>query len=163
MAEWTFENHTQAAGDNVGTPNGFWNLNQWAADQSAVPIPKRTTRSASPAIFRCTVTMVTARSTRRHRPATSSCKPFRKGAAVSSGHGATMPDLEAGKLYHAEVSILKQDFSDNPEMVAAGPTAPIRTRGSRSVQRHDAGRARQRHHVGNEFVTFDVVFDRRGG
>ena len=26
MANWDFENHKQAGGDNTGTPNGFWNL-----------------------------------------------------------------------------------------------------------------------------------------
>src|SRR5262249_12770094 len=35
VAEWTFENHTQAGGDNVGTPNGFWNLNDWVQTYEA--------------------------------------------------------------------------------------------------------------------------------
>ncbi len=32
-AEWTFENHTQANGDEAGIPTGFWNLSQWVNDR----------------------------------------------------------------------------------------------------------------------------------
>ena len=63
--------------------------------------------------------MDTVRSTQRHRPATSSCRPVRKVVAASPGQGHHAR-LVAGQEYHVEVSILKQDYSDIPEMVANG-------------------------------------------
>ena len=71
-----------------------------------------------------------------------------------------MPDLEAGTRYHAEVSILKQDFSHIPEMVANG-TAGTDPDAWVSFQFNDKVldvRASDIN-VSNEFVTFDLVFD----
>ena len=54
VAEWTFENHTANAGDNIGTtPTGFFQLNDWAAT-IRTGIPKRTMRLPSQTICRCT-------------------------------------------------------------------------------------------------------------
>ena len=81
----------------------------------------------------------------------------RDGVAVDGG---TMPDLVAGQQYHAEVSILRQDFSGIPEMVAAGtdgtdPDAWVSFNFNGTTLDIHASDIRL---VDNEFVTFDVMF-----
>ena len=52
--------------------------------------------------------------------------------AIPEGRGgdaATMPDLVAGKEYHAEVMIAKQDYSSVPGMMRLALKAPIQMLG----------------------------------
>jgi hypothetical protein len=158
-AEWTFENHTQAGGDNTGTPNGFWNLNQWAADHPGVYGAEADSFGFS--------TDIQVHGVDGHRALDTAASPgniflqaIPEGRGGVLGQGATMPDLEAGRTYHAEVSILKQDFSNIPEMVANGtagtdPDAWVSFQFNDKVLDVHASDI----HVSNEFVTFDLVFD----
>ena len=70
-----------------------------------------------------------------------------------------MPDLVAGKEYHAEVTILKQDYTNMPDMVAAGtdgtdPDAWVSFNFNGTVMDVHASQI----DVSNEFVTFDFNF-----
>jgi hypothetical protein len=157
-AEWTFENHTQAGGDNTGTPNGFWNLNQWAADHLGVYGEEADS-------FGFTAD-IQVHGTDGHRALDTAGSPgniflqaIPEGRGGVLGQGATMPDLVDGRMYHAEVSILKQDYHNDPAMVAAGtdgtdPDAWVQfnfNNETLTVRASDID-------VGNEFVKFDLVF-----
>ena len=158
-AEWTFENHTQSGGDNVGTPNGFWNLNQWAAQHPGAYGEEADSFGFS--------TDIQVHGVDGHRALDTAASPgniflqaIPEGRGGVLGQGATMPDLVAGKQYHAEVSILKQDYSNIPEMVANGtagtdPDAWVSFQFNDKVLDVHASDI----HVSNEFVTFDLVFD----
>ena len=74
--------------------------------------------------------------------------------------GATMPDLVAGQTYHAEVSILRQDYSSDPAAVAVGwegtdPDASVSFNFNGTVLNVHASQI----DVGNEFVTFGIEFE----
>ena len=157
-AEWTFENHIASAGDNTGTPTGFWNLNQWAADHPGIYGEDADHFGFS--------TDIQVHGVDGHRALDTAASPgniflqaIPEGRGGVLGQGATMPDLVAGKTYHAEVSILKQDYSDNPALVAAGtegtdPDAWVSFQFNDTVLNVHASDI----HVGNEFVTFDTTF-----
>ena len=73
-----------------------------------------------------------------------------------------MPDLVTGKEYHAEVTILRQDYSNDPAAVAAGHG---RYRpgclGRVQLQRRDTESERRRSQFSghdNEFLKFDITF-----
>jgi hypothetical protein len=166
VANWDFEQYKAQDGDNVGTPSGFWNLNQWAASNPGV-------YGAEADQFGFT-TDIQVHGTDGHRALDTAGSPGniflqaipegRGGPLIANGGGASMPDLEAGKLYHAEVSILKQDYSDNPAYVANGtagtdPGAWVAFQFNDKVLEVHASDI----HVGNEFVTFDAVFTGREG
>lgn len=158
VAEWTFENHTQAGGDNVGTPSGFWNLNQWAADHLGIYGDEADQFGFS--------SDIQVHGVDGHRALDTAASPgniFLQ--AIPEGRGgpdATMPDLDAGKDYHVEVTILKQDYSDIPEMVANGTAG---TDPDAWVSFQFNGQALNVHATdvkfdghNNEFVKFDMVF-----
>ena len=74
-----------------------------------------------------------------------------------------MPDLVAGKEYHAEVTILKQDYTHTREMIAAGtdgtdPDAWVSFKFNDTVLKVHANDTDFDGHA-NEFVTFDVTFN----
>jgi hypothetical protein len=158
VAAWTFENYTQSGGDNVGTPYGFWNLNEWAASHPGVYGAEADAFGFS--------TDIQVHGVDGHRALDTAASPgniflqaIPEGRGGVLGQGATMPDLVAGKEYHVEVSILKQDFSGIPEMVANGtagtdPDAWV----SFQFNGTELKVAASDIHVGNEFVTFDKVF-----
>jgi hypothetical protein len=163
VAKWDFENHTQAGGDNVGTPNGFWNLNEWVQTYEAQN-PGFTFGEDAGTGFSTDIQVHGADGHRSLDTAASpgniflQAIPEERGGVL--GQGATMPDLVEGKQYHAEVSILKQDFSDIPEMVANGtagtdPDAWVSFQFNDKVLNVHASDI----DVSNEFVTFDLVFD----
>jgi hypothetical protein len=158
VAKWDFENHTQAGGDNTGTPNGFWNLNQWAADHLGFYGEEADS-------FGFTAD-IQVHGTDGHRALDTAGSPgniflqaIPEGRGGVLGQGATMPDLVDGRMYHAEVSILKQDYHNDPAMVAAGtdgtdPDAWVQfnfNNETLTVRASDID-------VGNEFVKFDLVF-----
>ena len=60
-------------------------------------------------------------------------------------NGGTMPDLVAGKQYHAEVMIAKQDYSNIPGMIEAGTEGTAGCLGPVQLQQRDADGARQRY------------------
>jgi len=162
-AEWTFENYTQSGGDNVGTPNGFWNLNDWVQTYEAQN-PGFTFGEDAGTGFSTDIQVHGADGHRALDTAASPGNIFLQaipaGRGGELGQGATMPDLVEGKQYHAEVSILKQDYSNIPEMVANGtsgtdPDAWVSFQFNDKVLDVHASDI----HVSNEFVTFDLVFD----
>jgi len=160
VAKWDFENHTQAQGDNVGTPTGFWNLDQWAASHPGIY-----GEDADNFGFTSNIQVHGEDGHRALDTAGSPGNIFLQAIPTRDGvSGSTMPDLEAGKTYHAEVSILKQDYSSNPAMVAAGtegtdPDAWVQFQFNDTVLNVHASDI----HVGNEFVTFDTTFLGRAG
>ncbi len=157
-AEWTFENHTQSGGDNVGTPNGFWNLNQWAADHKGIGYGE----DADTFGFSSDIQV---HGEDGHRALDTAASPgniflqaIPEGRGGVLGQGATMPDLVAGKEYHAEVMIAKQHFTD-PALIADGhegtdPDAWVAFQFNNTTLNVHASDI----HVDNEFVKFDVVF-----
>jgi hypothetical protein len=166
MAEWTFENHTAAAGDNIGdTPTGFFQLNNWAADHAAL-YPEADNAFAFAGNLQ-------VHGGEGHRALDTAASPGniflqatpegRNGAVLSENGGvdggATMPDLEAGHVYHAEVSILKQDYSGDQALVDAGWGG---TDSDAWVSFNFNGTLLNVHasdiHVDNQFVTFGVEF-----
>jgi hypothetical protein len=160
VAEWTFENHTQANGDEVGIPTGFWDLSNWVATYEAQN--PNFTFGEDPGTGFAGYTQV--HGVDGHRALDTAASPgniFLQ--AIPEGRGGpafTMPDLEAGKQYHAEVSILKQNFSDNPALVAEGhdgtdPNAWVAFQFNNKTLEVRASDI----HVDNEFVHFDLVFD----
>ena len=119
MAEWTFENHNQAGGDNTGTPTGFWNLDQWAASHLGL--------YGDDADNFGFTSDIQVHGVDGHRGLDTAGSPgniflqaIPEGRGGQLGQGATMPDLEAGKTYNADVMILKQSFAGNAELEAAG-------------------------------------------
>jgi hypothetical protein len=158
MAEWTFENHTVAAGDDTGTPTGFWNLNNWAASH-----PNTYGQDADNFGFTDNIQVHGADGHRALDTAGSPGNIFLQ--AIPEGRGgadATMPDLVEGKTYHAEVSILKQDYTHVAGMIEAGtegtdPDAWVAFKFNDTVMEVHASDVRFTGH-NNEFLTFDATF-----
>ena len=158
VAEWTFENHTQAQGDNTGTPTGFWNLSQWAADHPGI-------YGADADNFGFT-TDIQVHGDDGHRALDTAGSPgniflqaIPEGRGGVLGQGATMPDLVAGQQYHAEVSIQKQNYTGmpgaDPAHLGTDPDAWVSFQFNNTVLNVHASDI----HVDNEFVTFDAVFE----
>ncbi len=91
-------------------PTGFWNLNQWAADDPEY-YP-----GADAGGFAGNMQV---HGVDGHRALDTAASPgniflqaIPEGRGGALGQGATMPDLVAGKEYHAEVMIPRQDYSD---------------------------------------------------
>jgi hypothetical protein len=159
--EWTFENHTQAGGDNTGTPTGFWNLKDWAHDNPGVYGTDADQYGFS--------TDIQVHGVDGHRALDTAASPGNiflqavpEGRGGVLGQGATMPDLVSGKTYHAEFMVLSQDYSDIPEMVANGtegtdPYAWVEFNfNGVTKQVHASDVEFVGHH--NEFMHFDMMF-----
>ncbi|QIG49428.1 hypothetical protein G5V57_17915 [Nordella sp. HKS 07] len=160
VAEWNFESHTQANGDEVGIPTGFWDLSQYSASYEASHPGFSFGEDAGTGFAGYTQ----VHGVDGHRALDTAASPgniFLQ--AIPEGRGgaaATMPDLVAGKQYHAEVMIARQDYSNDPAAVAAGhagtdPNAWVEFRFNDKVLAVHASDIQP----GNEFVKFDLVFD----
>ena len=154
-AQWTFENHTQEQGDNVGTPTGFWNLNEWAASH-----PGLYGADADAYGFTTDIQVHGVDGYRGLDTAGSPGNIFLQAIPEGrGGPGATMPDLVAGQNYHATVSILKQDYSNDQALVDAGwggtdPDAWVSFQFNGTQLNVHASDI----HVVNEFVQFETMF-----
>lgn len=160
-AEWTFENHTQEGGDNIGgAPLGFWSLAQYVADNNLAVGQDPGTQFSND---------IQVHGVNGHRGLDTAASPgniFLQAIPVGRGgilgQGATMPDLEAGKKYHATVSILKQDHSANPDLVAQGfdgtdQDAWVQFQFNDKVLTVKASDLKL--NPANNFVEYDVVFE----
>ena len=159
VAEWNFESHTQANGDEVGIPQGFWDLGTYAETYN-IPIP------GSDGNVWADYTQVHGEN--GHRALDTAASPgniflqaIPEGRGGVLGQGATMPDLVAGKEYHAEVMILRQDYHNDPAAVAAGhdgtdPDAWVEFNfnGQKLIVNADDPRLAN----GNQYVKFDITF-----
>src|SRR5262245_14488383 len=160
VAEWNFENHTQANGDEVGIPTGFWDLSQWVSNYEAQN-PGFTFGEDAGTGFAGYTQVHGVDGQRALDTAASPGNIFLQ--AIPEGRGgaaATMPDLVEGKQYHAEVMIAKQDYSNDPALVASGhdgtdPNAWVEFRFNDKVLAVHASDIQP----SNEFVKFDLVFD----
>ena len=100
-----------------------------------------------------------------HRALDTAASPgniFLQAIPQGACDSATMPDLVAGQQYHAEVRILRQDYSNVPAMVAAGtdgtdPDAWVAFKFNDKVLKVDVNDTAYGH--ANEFVKFDVMFE----
>ncbi len=117
MAEWNFENHTQANGDEVGVPSGFWDFEHWATQYEQEHPGYSFGDDAGTGWIR----NMQVHGVDGHRALDTAASPgniflqaIPEGRGGVHGQGATMPDLVAGKEYHAEVMILRQDYPNVP-------------------------------------------------
>jgi len=154
VASWDFEQYTQAGGDEIGVPQGFWDLSQWAASHPGV--------YGADADAYGFAGYMQVHGVDGHRALDTAASPgniFLQAIPEGrGGPGASMPDLVAGKDYYATVEILKQHF-DDAQLVAEGhdgtdPDAWVSFQfngQSLNVRASDI-------HVVNQFVKFGIAF-----
>jgi hypothetical protein len=161
---WDFELHTQALGDEVGIPQGFWDLSQFVKDHPSGSVYELTGETLQwgedPGTQFASYTQVHGvDGNRALDTAASPGNIFLQ--AIPEGRGgaaATMPDLVAGQTYHAEIMVLRQEYLGQP-FPGTDPNASVDFNFNGTilnVKASDIGTA-------NEFVKFDIYFDGKAG
>jgi hypothetical protein len=158
VAKWDFENHIADAGDNTGTPSGFWNLGDWAKINPGVYGAE-----ADAFGFTYDIQIHGPDGPRALDTAGSPGNIFLQAVPVRDGvdpASSTMPDLQAGHTYHAEVSVLKQSYPGQVDgFIGTDADASVSFQFNDQILTVKA----EDIHVVNDFVTFNINFAGRDG